>query len=632
MDYDEIGLKVGFEFHQQLDTQTKLFCDCPNTIKETEPDFEFRRNLHPTKSELGEIDRAALEEARLSRDFIYQGFEENTCLVEADEEPPHPLNQNALNIALEISELLGAKTVDVVHVMRKIVIDGSNTAGFQRTALISTDGEIKTEEGEVGIEGISLEEESAQKISGNLEDEVVEYNLQRLGVPLIEIGSTPDIKTPKQARKFAEKVGMILRSTGKVKRGIGTIRQDLNISIEEGSRIELKGVQELDLIEEYIEREIQRQKSLLEIKNQLEDINKQEIEKKIVDVSQIFKETDSGIIKDALKDGVVLALKLSGFGGLVGKEIQPDRRLGTEFSDRAKKAGGVGGIFHTDELPKYGITQDEVKKLKNELNADEDDCVIIVADKEEKSKQALEAVHKRAKQCFEGIPEETRKPLENGSSEYMRPLPGSARMYPETDTPPVKISKGRIKQIRSNLPKLIEEKMEEYKTGLGLDEGKARDIAKSKKSEIFDAAIRETELKPTIIYKTLMSHLPELEDEGYKVNNLTKNRLIDLFKLLDKEEISKENIKEPLSEIIEKPNKEVKKVIEEGDLGTIGKQKIREVVKNVVEQKEELINERGMGAVGPLMGVIMKKLDRRADGDEVSNLLQKKIKKKIGRD
>lgn len=632
MEYEELGLKVGFEFHQQLDTDTKLFCNCPNLVEDKEPSFEFKRNLHPTKSELGEVDRAALEEARLKRDFVYEGHEKNTCLVEADEEPPHPLNINALDIGIEVSLLLDAKIVDIVHVMRKIVIDGSNTAGFQRTALISTDGEIETQYGEVGIDSITIEEESAQKISGALKDKTVRFNLQRLGIPLIEIGSTPDIKTPQQAREFAEKIGMILRSTGKVKRGIGTIRQDLNISIEEGNRIELKGVQDLDLIEEYVKKEIERQKSLLEIKNELESVDKEKLEKKIVDITEIFEETDSEIIKKALEKGKVWGLKLPGFKGLVGKEIQPDRRLGTEFSDKAKKAGGVGGIFHTDELPNYGITEDEVRTTRKKLCANKDDCVVIVVDEEEKAKKALEAVYERAKQCFEGVPEETRRPLENGSSEYMRPLPGSARMYPETDIPPVKVEKEKIRKIESNLPELIEDKIEKYKDIYGLEEGKAKNIAKSNKSEIFDEALEKTDLKPTIVYKTLMAHIPQLEKEGYKTNNLGREKIIELFEFIDDGKISKENIGDVLVKIMNQPELDLEEIIEKEGMGKVEESKIREVVEKVVDERKELVEERGMNSIGPLMGVIMKKLDRRADGEKVSELLEEEINKKGGRD
>ncbi len=632
MNYRDIGLKVGFEFHQQLDTETKLFCDCPNELKEKQKTFEIKRNLHPTKSELGEVDRAALEEARLKRDFFYEGFEENTCLVETDEEPPHPLNKNALDIAIEVSLLLDAKLVDVVHIMRKIVIDGSNTAGFQRTALVSTDGEIRTDEGKIGIDGISLEEESAQKIEGGLKDEKIRFNLQRLGVPLIEIGSDPDIKTPEQARKFAEKIGMILRSTRKVKRGIGTIRQDLNISIEEGSRIELKGVQELDLIEEYIKQEIKRQINLIEIREELKERGVKEVKGEIVDVSQLFKESSSEILRKGLEKGKVLAINLKNFRGLVGKEIQAERRLGTEFSDRAKKAGGVGGIFHTDELPSYGITQKEVKELRDEMGSNKNDCVVIVADEEEKAIKALQAVRKRAKECLKGVPEETRRPLDTGGSEYMRPLPGSARMYPETDIPAVELKREKIEEIRDNLPELIKNKMKRYKEKYGLDKGKARDIAKSKKSEVFEDIIEETEIKETIIYKTLMSHLPEIQKEGINTSKIQNKHLIKLFKLLDKNRFSKENIEDLLKYIAKEPRKDIESIIKERNLAKIGEEKIRETINKVIEEKSKLIEEKGMGAIGPLMGVIMDRLNRRADGDTVSEILKSKIKEEIGRE
>ncbi|OKY79131.1 MAG: Archaeal Glu-tRNAGln amidotransferase subunit E, GatE [Candidatus Methanohalarchaeum thermophilum] len=630
LDFEELGLKVGFEFHQQLDTENKLFCNCKNyLIEDKEPDYVFFRQLHPTKSELGEVDKAALEESRLNKVFKYYGYEENTCLVENDEEPPNEINEEAIDITLEISELLNSNVVDQVHTMRKIVIDGSNTAGFQRTALVAINGYVETKEGKVGIENISLEEESAQKIEGDLGGEEAVYSLDRLGIPLIEIGSKPEIYSPNQAREFAEKVGMVLRSTGKVKRGLGTIRQDINISIEEGSRIELKGAQELDLIEDYIENEVIRQLNLIKIKEKLEERKLKEIETIRKDLTEVFEQTDSKLIKDKLKNGKVLGMKLRGFNSLVGMEIQENRRLGTEFSDKAKKASGVGGIFHTDELPKYGITQEEVEKTRKKLDCKEKDAVILVADKEEKANEALDAVKSRAKQCLKGVPEETRQPLDDGTSKYMRPLPGSARMYPETDVPPVEIKKQKIKKIKNNLPELIEEKVDRFKNEFNISQQMAQVIVDSEKTEIFEEIIQNFNVSPTIVYDTLIGKFSELDSDGFQVKKINDQHLRDLFELLEKDQISKEVIGKILKKVTQEPKKQVKQITEEMNLKSMKKDTIETVVRDIVEEKEELIEDRGFDSIGPLMGVIMNELDRRADGEEVSEILREEIRKKL---
>ena len=295
-DYEDLGLVAGLEIHQQLDTDTKLFCACPTEIRDPDDSTRsFFRYLHPTASELGEIDLAALEESRVGRRFDYLAYD-STCLVEEDEEPPRRLNTEARDVTLQIAELLDMALVDQAHIMRKIVVDGSNTTGFQRSALVATDGRIETTEGPVRIADLLLEEESAQRIDET--DEGITYSLDRLGIPLVEIGTEPDIRSPAQAREAAEKIGMLLRSTGQVKRGLGTIRQDVNVSIEDGARIELKGVQQLDQIDDLIESEVSRQLALLEIKETLDD--RHAAVEDPTDVTEMFAETESSVLASVI--------------------------------------------------------------------------------------------------------------------------------------------------------------------------------------------------------------------------------------------------------------------------------------------------------------------------------------------
>ncbi|MCF2241439.1 Glu-tRNA(Gln) amidotransferase subunit GatE, partial [Halobacterium salinarum] len=463
-DYDELGLVAGLEIHQQLDTATKLFCACPTTRREpAEADRTFTRYLHPTRSELGEIDEAALEESRVEREFEYLAYD-TTCLVEEDDEPPHRLDEDALAAALEIGHLLGMDAVDRAHVMRKVVIDGSNTGGFQRSTMVAEGGAIDTSEGPVGIEDLMLEEESAQRIEDR-EDGVL-YSLDRLGIPLVEIGTKPDISSPAQAREAAERIGMLLRSTGKVKRGLGTIRQDVNVSIADGARVEMKGVQSLDDIDDLVREEVRRQVELLDIADEL-DARGATVGKPR-DVTDVFADTESGVIRGALDDGgEVHAVPLHGFDGLVGRELQADRRLGTEFSDHAKRHG-AGGIFHTDELPAYGVTAAEVAALRDAVGAGGDDAVAIVADDPETAAQSIQAVAERAETAMAGVPEETRGANDDGTSKYLRPLPGAARMYPETDVPPVDPDPSAVET-----PELLTEKVERYQADFDLDAGLA---------------------------------------------------------------------------------------------------------------------------------------------------------------
>ena len=624
-DYKALGLKSGLEIHQQLDTKEKLFCGCPTLLRDTkESNFEFFRYLRPTQSEMGIVDKAALEEVKLIKKFIYKAYD-TTCLVENDEEPPRELNPEAVEFSLMVARMMNMKIVDELYTMRKIVIDGSNTSGFQRTGLVATHGYIDSSAGRVGIDVLCLEEEAAQKVEDK-GDSVI-YSLDRLGIPLVEIGTAPDIVSPAHAREVAEQIGMILRSTGKVKRGLGTIRQDVNISIAGGARVEIKGVQELALIETIVEREVTRQATLIEIKKELKN-RKASVSDKIIDVTSVFANTTSKVILKALKSGVVYAMNLPGFAGFVGKEIQPGRRLGTEFSDRAKKSG-VGGIFHTDELPNYGITEDEVGHLRLVMHARETDCVVMVADSKEKAQGAMEAVITRAKEALEFIPEETRRALPDGNSAYMRPLPGAARMYPETDVPPVVITEERIQSIK--LPELIGERKARYIKQFSLNEEIANQIARSANFIIFDSIMSQVpKANPNSVVRVLETILYELQKEGIDVNKITEDHLMQLFRLQSEGKIPNEAISNILKTIAGKPELTVDNAARSLGIGGVEKGELETAVDKLIEEKMDFIKAKGLNAVGPLMGIIMKEFRGKVSGEEVSRLLKEKIGKKLG--
>ncbi|MFB6083008.1 MAG: Glu-tRNA(Gln) amidotransferase subunit GatE [Halorientalis sp.] len=617
-DYEELGLVAGLEIHQQLDTETKLFCECPTELRDPEESVRrFTRYLHPTKSELGEIDEAALEESQVEREFEYLAYD-TTCLVEEDDEPPHRVDEEALATTLEIAQLLDMHVVDQVNVMRKIVVDGSNTTGFQRSMMVANDGEIETSEGPVGIDDMLLEEESAQRVAET--DEGVRYSLDRLGIPLVEIGTKPDIRSPEQAREAAQRIGMLLRSTGQVKRGLGTIRQDVNVSIEEGARIEMKGVQSLEDIDDLVRNEVRRQVELLDIADELRarDATVGEPE----DVTEVFEDTDSGVIGGALSSGgVVQAVRLAGFDGLVGREIQPDRRLGTELSDHAKRHG-AGGIFHTDELPAYGVTEPEVEALRAAVDADPEDAVAIVADDPETAELAIEAVAERAETAMEGVPEETRDANEDGTSRYLRPLPGAARMYPETDVPPVEPDPGEIET-----PELLTEKVERYVEEYGLGEGVAEQVAYGRRWDLFEEAV-EAGVDANLAARTVESDVTELRRDDVPVENLTDDHFRGVFELLAADEIAKEGVPDLLTALAETPELTAAEAAEQEDLGSAGEDEVREAVVEVVERNAEQVREEGMGAFSGLMGECMGALRGQADGDLVSEVLREEIQKR----
>jgi len=617
-DYDDLGLVAGLEIHQQLDTATKLFCRCPTV--ERDPDDaarSFTRYLHPTRSELGELDDAAVEESRVDREFEYLAYD-STCLVEEDEEPPHRLDGEAREVALQIADLLDMEPVDQAHVMRKLVIDGSNTSGFQRTALVAQDGAIETSEGAVGVEDLLLEEESAQRVAERAGG--VTYSLDRLGVPLVEIGTRPDIDSPAQAREAAETIGMLLRSTGAVKRGLGTIRQDVNVSIADGARVEIKGVQALDDIDDIVRQEVGRQVELLEIRDELRERDAAVGDTQ--DVSGVFADTDSGVIGGALADGgSVTAVPLYGFDGLVGREIQPDRRLGTELSDHAKR-NGAGGIFHTDELPAYGVTEAEVDALREAVGAGADDAVAIVAADTETAALAIEAAAERAETALDGVPEETRGANDDGTTRYLRPLPGAARMYPETDVPPVELDASEVET-----PELLTEKVERYRSDLGLDAGLAEQVAYGRRMPLFERAV-DAGVDPTFAAGLLESTLTELRRDDVAVDALTDDHLLGVLRLVEDGDLAKEGVAEVLSTIASEPTLSPEAAVEEAGLSGVSESDVRDAVSEVVDRNAEQVEAEGMGAFSALMGEAMGALRGKADGEVVSDVLREEIQRR----
>ena len=628
IDYEKLGLKVGLECHQQLDTKEKLFCSCKPELFKGEPKITFLRRLRPTQSELGQIDPAAYFEFKKGVKILYEADPQTSCLVEMDEEPPHDLNREALDITLTAALMMNAKPVDEVHVMRKVVIDGSNTTGFQRTCVVALGGEIQVDGKKIPIEHISLEEDAARKTGE--EGFIIRYRIDRLCIPLIEVATAPVIHSPKEAEKVALTIGRILRATGKVKRGLGTIRQDLNISIREGALIEVKGVQELELISKVIELEVQRQLALIQISKELKarGVTENQIRDKIIDVTPIFKDTKCRVLRRAIKKKKhVMAIKLPGFSGLLGRELIPGLRLGTEMADRARFWGRVGGILHTDELPKYGVSKEEMDRLMEILEAEPQDAVVIVADAKENCIDALRAVAKRAREAVKGVPEETRAANPDGTTRYMRPRPGAARMYPETDIPPIPITDEHIRRLRKALPELPEHRIRRLIKEYGINKKLALQLQDSEYGDLFERIVEETAASPTLVAATLTETFKSLKREGIKVEKLRDNQIIKIFKLISTGKTSKEALPEIVKWLSEHESANPMDAVEALGLSMLPKDEVQRIIREIISRNRELVVEKGERAFGFLMGLIMKKYRGKVNAEEVSKMLREEISK-----
>ncbi len=633
LDYRDLGLRVGIEIHQRLATREKLFCHCPPIMRHDEPHMWVRRRLRVSYSELGSIDPAARFETLRARVFEYGVYSDTTCEVELDEAPPLPLNREALEVAVEVALMLNMDVVDEVHVMRKIVVDGSNTTGFQRTALValgSEDSSIDTSEGRVGLSTLCLEEESAYIVETTPSG--ARYRLDRLGIPLIELATEADIGSPDQAREAALKLGRVLRATGRVQRGIGSIRQDLNVSVEGGARQEIKGVQELDLISEVVRREARRQVSLLEIRDEMASrgLSPSSFEGlDALDVTKLLEGSSSKLVRRALSSGSrALLLPLPGMGGLLGREVQPNRRFGTELSDYAKVFGGVAGILHSDELPGYGITEREVASLYAEAGLDGSDAFVLVLASGERAKLALDAVRKRVAQAAVGVPEETRRALPDGNTAFMRPLPGSARMYPETDVLPVDTGPIVAEVTARGLPEMPDRVVSRLIARYGLTEDLANMLLDDGRISQFErVASSISGLPPRFIASTLTSTLRGLAGEGVDVHRIPDPSLETTLRLVAEGRLAKEAIPEILRRLAEDPD------LDPSDLAaslTMSEEELDEVIGRVLEEERDVVMRVGMRAFGRLMGRVMSIVRGRIDGAIVSRKLREAIREAAG--
>ena len=609
---------VGIEIHQQLDTR-KLFCDCPSCLVEEEG-ASFQRRLRPTQSEMGEIDRAALAQSERKMRFRYQAPPSASCLVEADEEPPHRASPEAVDVILTVAALLGARPVDEIHFMRKLVIDGSNTSGFQRTAMVAMDGFLEVNGRRISVDSFCLEEDAARKVETNGSE--VTYRLDRLGIPLIEIATGPDMHTPDEVKEVAQRLGSIMRATRRVKRGIGTIREDVNISIPGGARVEIKGVQELRMLPVYVEKEMERQRSLLTIRDMLLERGVGQAAVEATDLTATFEDCASKVIAGALKSGgKVLGARLPGFAGVL-RSADGKLRLGAEMAQRARPKG-VKGIFHSDELPAYGIDQRYVDAVRGALHLVPEDAFVLCAAPEARANAALEAAIIRANEALVGIPEETRDPQPDGSSTYSRPLPGAARMYPETDVPPIPVSSERMERIHASLPELPEARIERIAAEYSIHEQQARQLVREGWDAVFEEVAADRELSG-LAARTLTSTLAELERD-VDISCLDEGALKAAFSGVADGKFAKEAVPDVLRKMAE--GKSMEEAVKELGLSAVNADEAQAIVARVVREREAFIREKGMAAAGPLMGPVMAELRGRLDGKAASELLRKELQK-----
>ncbi len=622
-DPSEVRLMVGLEIHQQLSSKEKLFCSCPIAKSEELP-YSFRRRLRPAQSETGRIDPAVAFEFSRERENVYLWSPESSCLVEADEEPPHPMNDECVETVLVVAQMLHSNIVDEVHVMRKIVIDGSNTGGFQRTSVLGLGGYLECEGRQVGVQTVTLEED-ASRILG--EDESSRYfALDRLGVPLVEIALEPVTGEPASVERIALQLGRALRATGRVARGLGTIRQDLNVSVMGGRVVEVKGVQNLALLQKVVVYEAARQVSLVMLGTELAKRGVTRAECRVADVSALLRGSSSRVMKKQTRDGgKVVCIVAKGFSGLLGLEPFPGIRLGRELAEVAR-ASGLGGIIHSDEFRRQDIGDAEEASLRDKTGSAPGDALVLVAGNPSRVDATVPVLIQRLEQSIGGVPAETRAATADGETKYLRPRPGAQRMYPETDIPEILIKDARRKRARALVPVPWEEQVKDLEKRYSISEDLALKLYDGGLTTRFEQLALELKTTPPSVVASGLTELTARVAREFEADHaLVEAQAVEVLRAIDRGEVAKEAEYELLAAIVGGEAPDVRHAISSLRLTPMGEEELAGIIDRVIADGGSLISEKGGDSFSALMGGVMKRARGRADGQTVGDLLRRKL-------
>jgi len=628
IDLASLDLKVGFEIHQQLATRSKLFCNC--SCEEAQKyDRSFVRKLRPTQSELGAFDPAAMFEFSKMRIVEYHSAFGSSCLVEADEEPPHDVSKEALETSLIFSLALHSKVMDEIHVMRKLVIDGSNTTGFQRTMLVASGGHLVVAGKKIGVQSICLEEDAAKLID---DDKAVrKFGLDRLGVPLVEIALEPVMGKPDEIMQVALTLGRLLRASKRVARGLGSIRQDVNISVQNGAVVEVKGVQQLDQLVRVIEHETQRQNGLIVIAEKLKErkVDVSKVGDKIEDITDILSKAKSKIVKKVLDGGGLFrAIRVPGFAGMIGFEPYPGIRIGKELG-KLVRFYELDGVFHSDELPNYGITEGEVAAVRSRLLVDDKDAFVIVGGPKDMAKFASDAIIRRLQAALTGVPAETRAATKDGKTVFLRPRPGAARMYPETDIPTIPVMESMLKVLLDKVPRSWDEIVDSLAKKYNLNKKLASQIFDSDYLAVFEEIASTTKVQPTFVASKLTEDLTSLQRQGLDTLVLTNSMIKDIFAKLDSGSIAKESVNILFERLMKNEARTVDEAIKTAGVSSISDEELSKGLDRIINDNITVVKEKGMNARSTLMGRAMAEYRGKADGQKINAMLEGKLQKLV---
>ncbi len=635
--YTNLGFKCGLEIHQQLKTAKKLFCRCPAGLYQDGDDFdaELIRHMRPTLSELGEYDGTALMEFRTRKNIIYRIKDESACTYDIDDTPPFPINREALDITIEVALLLKANIVGELHITRKQYLDGSIPTGFQRTAIVGIEGDIPLSNKKVRMIQISIEEDSCREVSDK--GHFRTYTTDRLGIPLMEMVTYPDMKTPDEAAEAGQYLRFLARSTGKMRTGIGAGREDVNVSITGGERVEIKGVAHIKWIPELTHNEAFRQKALLEIKRiiskRVNNPNQWKINS--IQLNQNNIASGSGTYREARnRKSNLIAVNLPQFEGILSFFTQPGKMFATELSDRLKVIACLErpNMTHSeafladDEIDPLG--NEEWKNVKKLLHAKEGDAQIVFWAPDDDIKTALETIEERCLLAFEGVPNETRKSFPDGTTIFERVLPGADRMYPDTDSAPISIDDDQIEKIRENLPDPVDSRLASLRKWR-VPEDTYHYLLKRNLVWIIQKIVDDFKVSPKFI-GTLFGHdLRHIETRIVPAAQFSYYTIYGLFKFLDNRKLDIAIAREILPELYAHP-----KMVFDSVLTTIGykKHSRNDILSNVPALRKKFAEIRTSSESRAEIDWIMGNLRKIAIGNIPLSELSTSIGEEINRD
>jgi glutamyl-tRNA(Gln) amidotransferase subunit E len=562
--YATLGFKCGLEIHQQLKTRKKLFCRCPAGLyqHDGEYDAEVIRHMRPTLSEMGEYDGTALMERKTKKRIFYHIKNETACTYDIDDTPPFTLNTEALGIAVEVALLLKTNIVSELHITRKQYLDGSIPTGFQRTGIVGIEGRIPLAGKTVRIIQLSIEEDACREVSDVGHDRV--YTTDRLGMPLIETVTYPDMLTPDEAAEAAHYLRFLARSTGNVRTGIGAAREDVNVSITGSTRVELKGVSRIRWIPDLTHNEAFRHKALLLIRERLNQAVSDKLNWHVAHKDLRHGDLPAELLPlAAIKENHLrlTAVNLPGFAGVLSFFTQPGKTFADELSDRLKVIACLErpNLLHSEQIDP-GPVADARQHLSSLFQTGESDAQVVVWGPPADIDTALETIEERCRMAFEGVPNETRKALPDRTTIFERVLPGPDRMYPDTDSAPIPISEKLIEDRRAGLPVAVSDRMAQLRKWQ-IPEDTYHYLLRNNLVGIIEKIVEQCSYEPKFV-GTLFGHaLRSLEGRFEPTPGFSYNRVYGLLKFIKEKGLQPELAKKMVPELYKHPHMDFESVL-----------------------------------------------------------------------